>query len=63
MKTDGWNHPCLKFIKMFKGNVQAVKGVSFDIRAKTGEFFSFLGPNGAGKSTTVQMLTTLIKPT
>ncbi|MEW9502094.1 ATP-binding cassette domain-containing protein [Jeotgalibacillus marinus] len=48
-------------IKTFKGNVQAVKGVSFDIG--DGEFFAFLGPNGAGKSTTVQMLTTLIKPT
>lgn len=41
-----------------KGNVQAVKEVSF--RVEEGEFFAFLGPNGAGKSTTVQILTTLI---
>ncbi|WP_036822422.1 daunorubicin resistance protein DrrA family ABC transporter ATP-binding protein [Pontibacillus yanchengensis] len=41
-----------------KGNVQAVKDVSFNV--KEGEFFAFLGPNGAGKSTTVQILTTLI---
>ncbi|MEI2664257.1 ATP-binding cassette domain-containing protein [Rossellomorea sp. LJF3] len=41
-----------------KGNVQAVKDVSF--RVEEGEFFAFLGPNGAGKSTTVQILTTLI---
>ena len=41
-----------------KGNVQAVKGVSFQV--EEGEFFAFLGPNGAGKSTTVQILTTLI---
>ncbi|QHE51936.1 ATP-binding cassette domain-containing protein [Pontibacillus sp. HMF3514] len=41
-----------------KGNVQAVKDVSFSV--KEGEFFAFLGPNGAGKSTTVQILTTLI---
>jgi ABC-2 type transport system ATP-binding protein len=48
-------------VKTFKGNVQAVKGVSFDV--DEGEFFSFLGPNGAGKSTTIQMITTLLKPT
>ncbi|MFQ3546042.1 ATP-binding cassette domain-containing protein [Halobacillus rhizosphaerae] len=44
-----------------KGNVKAVKDVSFDV--KDGEFFAFLGPNGAGKSTTVQILTTLINAT
>jgi ABC-2 type transport system ATP-binding protein len=48
-------------VKTFKGNLQAVKGVSFDVAE--GEFFSFLGPNGAGKSTTIQMITTLLKPT
>ena len=47
--------------KTFKGNVQALNGVSFSV-AK-GEFFAFLGPNGAGKSTTIQILTTLISPT
>ncbi|WP_254434161.1 ATP-binding cassette domain-containing protein [Halobacillus sp. Marseille-Q1614] len=44
-----------------KGNVKAVKDVSFTVNE--GEFFAFLGPNGAGKSTVVQMLTTLINPT
>lgn len=44
-----------------KGNVQAVKDVSFSVQE--GEFFAFLGPNGAGKSTTVQILTTLINAT
>ncbi|MCL5292505.1 MAG: ATP-binding cassette domain-containing protein [Actinobacteria bacterium] len=43
------------------GDLQAVKGVSFDI--KKGELFGFLGPNGAGKSTTISMLCTLLKPT
>ncbi|WP_254871233.1 ATP-binding cassette domain-containing protein [Bacillus sp. Marseille-Q1617] len=48
--------------KMFKkGNVHAVKSVSFQV--EEGEFFAFLGPNGAGKSTTVQILTTLINAT
>ncbi|XXM74287.1 ATP-binding cassette domain-containing protein [Lysinibacillus sphaericus] len=50
-----------KLSKIFKkGNVEAVKGVSFEVGE--GEFFAFLGPNGAGKSTTVQILTTLISP-
>ena len=41
--------------------VEAVKGVSFDIKA--GEIFSLLGPNGAGKTTTISMLSCLLKPT
>ncbi len=41
--------------------VEAVKGVSFDVRR--GEIFGFLGPNGAGKTTTIKMLTGLIAPT
>ena len=38
------------------GEVKAVNGVSFDVRA--GEIFAFRGPNGAGRTTTIQMLTT-----
>ncbi len=41
--------------------VEAVRGVSFDVAA--GETFGFLGPNGAGKSTTIKMLCTLVTPT
>ncbi|HSO00241.1 MAG TPA: ABC transporter ATP-binding protein, partial [Candidatus Nanopelagicales bacterium] len=41
--------------------VNAVRGVSFDVRR--GEIFGFLGPNGAGKTTTIKMLTGLIAPT
>jgi ABC-2 type transport system ATP-binding protein len=47
-------------VKTF-GEVRAVDGVSFEVRA--GEIFAFLGPNGAGKTTTIQMLTTLLRPT
>jgi ABC-2 type transport system ATP-binding protein len=43
------------------GEVQAVRGVSFEVAA--GEVFGFLGPNGAGKTTTINMLCTLTKPT
>ena len=41
------------------GQVEAVKGVDFDVAA--GETFGFLGPNGAGKSTTIKILCTLAK--
>jgi ABC-2 type transport system ATP-binding protein len=41
--------------------VEAVKGVSFEVRR--GEIFGFLGPNGAGKTTTLKTLLGLIFPT
>ncbi|MEW5866451.1 MAG: ATP-binding cassette domain-containing protein [Bacillota bacterium] len=47
--------------KTYPGGIEAVKGVSFQVRR--GEVFGFLGPNGAGKSTTIMMLMTLIRPT
>jgi len=50
------------FKKPFTGKkVEAVRGVSFDVRR--GEIFGFLGPNGAGKTTTIKMLVGLIAPT
>ncbi len=42
------------------GDVYAVRGVSFDVRA--GEVFSLLGPNGAGKTTLILMLSCLLRP-
>lgn len=41
--------------------VEAVKGISFEVRK--GEIFGFLGPNGAGKTTTIKTLIGLIFPT
>jgi ABC-2 type transport system ATP-binding protein len=41
-------------LKKSYGEVQAVKGVDFEIQ--TGEVFGLLGPNGAGKTTTVEIL-------
>jgi ABC-2 type transport system ATP-binding protein len=43
------------------GDVEAVRGISFAVAP--GEVFGFLGPNGAGKSTTINVLTTLARPT
>ena len=43
-----------KTYKTPRGDVQALKGVSFEIQQ--GEFFGLLGPNGAGKSTLINIL-------
>ena len=40
------------------GDVEAVKGLSFDVQA--GQVVGLLGPNGAGKTTTINMLATLV---
>ena len=42
------------------GEVEALKGVSFDV--PRGKILGLLGPNGAGKTTLVRILTTLLKP-
>jgi gliding motility-associated transport system ATP-binding protein len=43
------------------GQVQAVRGVSFDV--PRGQVLGFLGPNGAGKSTTMKILTGFLTAT
>ncbi|UZI32674.1 ATP-binding cassette domain-containing protein [Streptomyces sp. VB1] len=45
----------------YYGTTPAVNGL--DLTVPAGVTFGFLGPNGAGKSTTINMLTTLLKPT
>lgn len=46
-------------LKKSYGDVQAVKGIDFDV--DEGSLFAFLGVNGAGKSTTINMICTLLK--
>ena len=48
-------HPIeVEGLKKSYGDVHAVRGVDFTVRA--GEVFGLLGPNGAGKTTTVEIL-------
>jgi ABC-2 type transport system ATP-binding protein len=52
---------CRDLRKTYEGKVEAVRGVSLEIRA--GECFGLLGPNGAGKTTTIEILEGLLEPT
>jgi len=47
-------------VKVYRGDVRAVDGVSFSVRDQ--EIFGFLGPNGAGKSTTIKCVIGLLRP-
>lgn len=48
-------------LKKVYGELEAVKGISFDVQE--GDLFAFLGTNGAGKSTTINILTCLLEKT
>lgn len=45
-------------IKRSYGDVEALKGISFDV--EKGEIFGIIGPDGAGKTTLFRILTTLL---
>jgi ABC-2 type transport system ATP-binding protein len=47
-------------VKVFKGGVTALDGVSLAV--ESGTVFGLLGPNGAGKTTAVRILTTILRP-
>jgi ABC-2 type transport system ATP-binding protein len=47
-------------IRKTYGDIEAVRGVSFEVRA--GEIYGLLGPNGAGKSTIIEILSGLLSP-
>src|SRR6478609_1506943 len=52
---------CHDLRKTYDGKVEAVRGLTLEIRA--GECFGLLGPNGAGKTTTIEILEGLLEPT
>lgn len=51
----------VKDIKKSYGDVNALKGISFDV--KPSEMFGLVGPDGAGKTTTIRLLCGLLMPT
>jgi ABC-2 type transport system ATP-binding protein len=55
------NPPAIRIEDLHKsyGSLQALRGVSFDIRP--GEYFGLLGPNGAGKSTLISIIAGLVR--
>ena len=60
-KQPGLGGTLRHFIKRRYREIEAVKGISFQI--DPGEIVGFLGPNGAGKTTALKMLTGLVHPT
>ncbi|HEX6009346.1 MAG TPA: ABC transporter ATP-binding protein, partial [Actinomycetota bacterium] len=50
----------LEDVRKSFGDVEAVRGVSLDIRE--GEFLTFLGPSGCGKTTTLRMIAGFEEP-
>jgi branched-chain amino acid transport system ATP-binding protein len=57
--VDAMSQPLLEVsgLKVAYGGIQAVKGVSFEVRQ--GELISLIGANGAGKTTTLKAITGL----
>lgn len=59
-KEPGFVGSLRSFVRRKSRQVEAVRGVSFDLAP--GEVVGFLGPNGAGKTTTLKMLSGLLHP-
>jgi branched-chain amino acid transport system ATP-binding protein len=50
----------LRDVRTFYGAIEALKGISLEVRA--GEIVTLLGANGAGKSTTLRSINGLVRP-
>jgi ABC-2 type transport system ATP-binding protein len=59
--SDGWAIDLHGVEKLYRGKVQALRGI--DMRVRRGEVFGLLGPNGAGKSTLVKIMMTIVRAT
>ncbi|MDE0856658.1 MAG: ABC transporter ATP-binding protein [Nevskia sp.] len=59
MNTSSPDALSIEGVRKSYGKVQALDGVSFNIRC--GEFFGLLGPNGAGKSTLINTIAGLVR--
>jgi ABC-2 type transport system ATP-binding protein len=59
--TSGGDALTLKGLTRRFGEVEAVRGLTFDV--KRGELFGIVGPDGAGKTTTLRMLAGVLPPT
>ena len=51
----------VKDLKVSYGMIEAIKGISFEVR--DGEIVTLIGANGAGKTTTMHAISGLLKPT
>jgi len=60
MSTGGAPILELKDVKTFYGSIEALKGISIDVRE--GEIVTLIGANGAGKSTTLRSINGLNHP-
>jgi ABC-2 type transport system ATP-binding protein len=60
MTTDGRAAVAVANLRKKFGDLEALKGISFEVKA--GEIYGLLGPNGAGKSTAINILCGLIAP-
>jgi branched-chain amino acid transport system ATP-binding protein len=47
-------------VHTFYGNIQALKGVSLEV--KEGEIITLIGANGAGKTTTLMSISGIVPP-
>ena len=50
----------IKDLKVSYGGIEAVKGISFDVKQR--EIVTLIGANGAGKSSTLRAIAGLVKP-
>ena len=51
----------LQDVRVFYGAIQAVKGISLEVRER--ELVTIVGANGAGKTTTLRTISGIYRPT